>query len=79
MDPAILHAGRPAIKREVRRLVWGKDGFFTLANEGLGGGWIVNLGHGITPGVPPEDMRYFLERVRAECAKKTAEEAEVDA
>lgn len=76
LDPAVLHGGRPAIKREVRELVWGKDGFFTIAKEGMTGGWIVNLGHGITPGVDPEDMRYFLERVRKECAKKSAEEAE---
>lgn len=71
LDPSILHAGRPAIKREVREMIWGQDGYLTIAHEGLTGGWIVNLAHGITPGVDPEDMRYFLERVRAECAKKS--------
>lgn len=70
MDPAILHAGKKAIKEGVRDFIWGKDGFLTLAKEGLNGGWICNLGHGITPGVPPEDgMRYFLQRVRRECEK----------
>lgn len=72
LDPPVLHAGQPAIKRAVHELVWGKDGFFTVAKEGKQGGWIVNLGHGITPGVDPEDMRYFLERVRAECASASS-------
>lgn len=76
MDPAVLHGGRDAIKAEVRNLVWGKDGFLTCAEEGLSGGWIVNLGHGITPGVDPEDMRYFLQRVRIESAKKSSKEVE---
>lgn len=76
-DPSVLHGGKPAIKREVRRLVWGPDGFLTCALEGLKGGWIVNLGHGITPGVDPENgMRYFLQRVRIECAKKSPDEEE---
>lgn len=76
LDPTVLLGGKDAIKREVRNLVWGKDGYFTCAKEGFGGGWIVNLGHGITPGVPTESMRYFLERVRKECEKKSAEEEE---
>ena len=25
--------------------------------------WIANLGHGITPGVDPEDLKWFLECV----------------
>lgn len=76
LDPPVLHAGRPAIARAVHELVWGKDGFLTVAKESSNageqaksGGWIVNLGHGITPGVDPEDMRYFLQCVRDECAK----------
>lgn len=78
LDPPVLHTSRESIKREVRELVWGKDGFLTCAKEGLTGGWIVNLGHGITPGVDPVNgMGYFLQRVRAECAKKSADEAEV--
>lgn len=78
-DPSVLHGGQDAIKREVRELVWGNNGFLTCAQEGLKGGWIVNLGHGITPGVDPESgMRYFLQRVRAECKKRSADEAESD-
>ncbi|SDA03092.1 BZ3500_MvSof-1268-A1-R1_Chr7-1g09254 [Microbotryum saponariae] len=76
MDPPILHSGLESIKREVRQLVWGPDGFLTCAREGMKGGWIVNLGHGITPGVDPDHMKYFLQRVRAECAKKNADDAE---
>ncbi|GAA5827995.1 hypothetical protein JCM3770_005535 [Rhodotorula araucariae] len=74
VDPSVLLGGRPAIKAEVRRVCWGDDGFLTLAGEGIQGGWIVNLGHGITPGVDPEDARYFLERVRRECAKKSKDD-----
>ncbi|GAA5970661.1 hypothetical protein JCM11641_007390 [Rhodosporidiobolus odoratus] len=74
MDPSTLLGGKEAIRKEVRELTWGKNGFLTCAMEGLKGGWIVNLGHGITPGVDPEDARYFLERVRKECAKKSRED-----
>ncbi|BGP39212.1 Uroporphyrinogen decarboxylase in heme biosynthesis [Rhodotorula kratochvilovae] len=74
VDPSVLLGGRDAIKAEVRRVCWGDDGFLTLAAEGVKGGWIVNLGHGITPGVDPEDARYFLERVRRECAKKSRDD-----
>lgn len=74
VDPSVLLGGREAIKREVRRVCWGPEGFLTCASEGIQGGWIVNLGHGITPGVDPEDARYFLERVRTECAKKSKDE-----
>ncbi|KAM0747563.1 uroporphyrinogen decarboxylase [Meredithblackwellia eburnea MCA 4105] len=70
LDPSILHAGREAIEREVKEMCWGQDGFLTCAKEGLDGGWIVNLGHGITPGVDPEDLRWFLECVRKEFEKK---------
>ncbi|KAK4699361.1 uroporphyrinogen decarboxylase, partial [Phenoliferia sp. Uapishka_3] len=76
LDPPVLHAGRPAIKREVRELTWGKDGFLTIAKEGMKGGWIVNLGHGITPGVDPDDLKYMLERVRIESRKSGPDEVE---
>ncbi|GAA5828476.1 hypothetical protein JCM5353_007002 [Sporobolomyces roseus] len=74
MDPSVLLGGQAAIKEEVRRLTWGPDGFLTVAKEGVEGGWIVNLGHGITPGVKPDDARYFLERVRKECSKTDKDE-----
>ena len=77
VDPSVLLGGRDAIKAEVRRVAWGPDGFLTCAAEGTEGGWIVNLGHGITPGVDPEDARYFLERVRRECEKKSVDDEPV--
>jgi len=57
LDPNVLYGGREAIEREVKRMC-----------ERFRGGkapkaWIANLGHGITPGVDPEDMRFFLECV----------------
>ncbi|KAJ2933491.1 hypothetical protein H1R20_g3642, partial [Candolleomyces eurysporus] len=55
MDPNVLYGGRDAIERTVKRMC--------EAFRAGGGGWIANLGHGITPGVDPEDMRWFLECV----------------
>jgi uroporphyrinogen decarboxylase len=55
MDPSVLVGGRPAIEAAVKRM---SEGF-----RAGGGGWIANLGHGITPQVDPEDMRWFLECV----------------
>ena len=57
LDPNVLYGGREAIEREVKRMCEQfKDGQAPK-------GWIANLGHGITPGVDPEDMRFFLECV----------------
>jgi uroporphyrinogen decarboxylase len=58
MDPAVLFAGRDAIEREVERMCRMTKGGF-----GGQGAWIANLGHGITPGVDPQAMRFFLECV----------------
>ena len=57
IDPNVLYGGREAIDREVKRMC-----------ESFRGGekakaWIANLGHGITPGVDPEDLRFFFECV----------------
>ncbi len=57
MDPNVLYGGREAIAREVQRTALG----FTV--NGRSKGHIFNLGHGITPGVDPEDLRYFFECV----------------
>jgi uroporphyrinogen decarboxylase len=54
-DPAILYGGREGIEAEVARVC-------KLFHK-AGGGWIANLGHGITPNVKPEDMGWFLECV----------------
>ncbi|TFK73026.1 uroporphyrinogen decarboxylase [Pluteus cervinus] len=55
MDPNVLYGGRGAIEAAVKRM---SEGF------GKGGGWIANLGHGITPGVDPEDLRWFFQCVQ---------------
>jgi uroporphyrinogen decarboxylase len=54
-DPVILYGGKEGIEAEVKRVSerWIK----------AGGGWIANLGHGITPNVKPEDMGWFLDCV----------------
>ncbi|KAH6915202.1 uroporphyrinogen decarboxylase [Coprinopsis sp. MPI-PUGE-AT-0042] len=55
MDPNVLYGGREAIEETVKRM----SNSFRAGK----GGWIANLGHGITPGVDTEDMRCFLECV----------------
>jgi uroporphyrinogen decarboxylase len=54
MDPAVLHARPDAIRAEVARI---------LAAYGQGTGQVFNLGHGITPEVPPEHAKAFFEAV----------------
>ncbi|WP_394561378.1 uroporphyrinogen decarboxylase [Aquipseudomonas alcaligenes] len=54
MDPAVLHAKPEAIRAEVARI---------LAAYGQGNGQVFNLGHGITPEVPPEHAKAFFEAV----------------
>jgi len=53
LDPSVLFGGRDTIEGAVKRMA---DSF-----ESSQGRWIANLGHGITPGVDPEDLRWFLE------------------
>ncbi|KAF2674183.1 uroporphyrinogen decarboxylase [Microthyrium microscopicum] len=55
-DPGVLYGGRAAITKVVEEMT-----------AGFGGGkqgWIANLGHGITPFVNPEDLRFFFEEIR---------------
>lgn len=59
IDPNILYGGHDAIDREVARMA----NAFKGSPGAKPKGWIANLGHGITPGVNPEDLRYFLECV----------------
>jgi len=57
LDPNLLYGGKAAIEEGVKRMCHGFRG-------GKGSkGWIANLGHGITPGVDPEDLRWFFECV----------------
>ena len=57
LDPTVLYGGREAIEREVERMCK----TFRSARGGVTKGWIANLGHGITPGVDPEDLKWFFE------------------
>jgi uroporphyrinogen decarboxylase len=55
MDPNLLYGGKHAIEEAVKRM---SESF-----RAGPGGWIANLGHGITPGVDPEDLKWFFECV----------------
>lgn len=52
VDPDILYGGNDAIEAAVKRAC---EGFRESK------GWIANLGHGITPGVDPEAVKWFFE------------------
>jgi len=54
-DPGILYGSREAITHAVEEMV-----------KGFGGGkkgWIANLGHGITPKVNPDDLKFYFEEI----------------
>ncbi|CRG90374.1 uroporphyrinogen decarboxylase [Talaromyces islandicus] len=54
-DPGVLYGDHTAITATVENMV-----------KGFGGGkkgWIANLGHGITPFVNPDDLRFFFEEI----------------
>jgi uroporphyrinogen decarboxylase len=57
MDPNVLYGGRGAIENAVKRMCEGFRG------DNGAKGWIANLGHGITPGVDPDDLKWFFECV----------------
>lgn len=65
LDPGVLYGGRDAIEREVKRMC------ASFRQGGAPKAWIANLGHGITPGVDPEDMRFFLECVHKYSSRDT--------
>jgi uroporphyrinogen decarboxylase len=54
MDPAILFATPQFIREEVAKI---------LGEFGAGAGHIFNLGHGILPDVPPENVAVFVDAV----------------
>jgi uroporphyrinogen decarboxylase len=54
MDPAVLRASPDVIEKEVKRI---------LSSFGKGSGHVFNLGHGITPDIPPDHARAFIEAV----------------
>ncbi|KAK5074858.1 Uroporphyrinogen decarboxylase in heme biosynthesis [Lithohypha guttulata] len=54
-DPGVLYGSNASITNVVEHMV-----------QGFGGGkqrWIVNLGHGITPGVDPEKLKLFFQEI----------------
>ena len=55
LDPGILLAAPSVIESEAGRV---------LASFGHGNGHVFNLGHGITPDVPPENLAVLLEAVK---------------
>ena len=54
LDPSVLLAAPQHIETEVQRI---------LNDFGTGSGHVFNLGHGITPNVPPEHVTAFIESV----------------
>ena len=54
-DPGVLYGSHESITKVVEQTV-----------KGFGGGrqrWIANLGHGITPGVKPDDLKFFFQEI----------------
>ncbi|KAK4954424.1 Uroporphyrinogen decarboxylase in heme biosynthesis [Elasticomyces elasticus] len=54
-DPGVLYGGHEAITKVVEEMV-----------SGFGGGkhgWIANLGHGITPFVKPDDLKFYFQEI----------------
>ncbi|KAL4808664.1 Uroporphyrinogen decarboxylase [Aspergillus unguis] len=54
-DPGVLYGGREAITEAVKTMA---DGF----KKGKQG-WIANLGHGVTPFVKPDDLKFYFEEI----------------
>ena len=60
LDPSILYAQPTQIELEVKR---------TLESYGQQPGHIFNLGHGITPGVNPENVKVLVDAVHRMSAR----------
>jgi len=54
LDPAILRTSSACIRSEVKKV---------LAAFGKGSGHVFNLGHGITPDIPPEHVKAMVDAV----------------
>ncbi|KTD03595.1 uroporphyrinogen decarboxylase [Fluoribacter gormanii] len=54
LDPCVLLTSEQCIREEVKKV---------LASFGTGSGHVFNLGHGITPDVPPEHVAVMIEAV----------------
>ena len=57
LDPTVLYAGHEKIKKEAGKI---------LSLFGRGSGHIFNLGHGILPDVPPENLKVLVDFVKKE-------------
>lgn len=55
MDPAVLLSNPDVVRAEVKKV---------LDKFGVGGGHIFNLGHGIFPGIDPENVKAMVDAVR---------------
>lgn len=55
LDPAVLFAPQAVIRKETRRI---------LKEAGAAPGFIFNLGHGVLPGTPVENVQYLVETVK---------------
>lgn len=55
LDPSVLLSSKESIREQVGHV---------LASFGPGSGHVFNLGHGITPDVPPEHLAWMIEAVR---------------
>ncbi|KAK7436236.1 uroporphyrinogen decarboxylase [Colletotrichum acutatum] len=55
-DPGVLYGTHERMTEAVETMV---KGFYGNGKKG----WIANLGHGITPGVNPEDLRFYLSEI----------------
>jgi uroporphyrinogen decarboxylase len=56
LDPAVMLTTKTLIEKEAKNI---------LDSYGMGSGHIFNLGHGITPDVPPENVQYLVDFVHA--------------
>ncbi|KJZ71212.1 Uroporphyrinogen decarboxylase [Hirsutella minnesotensis 3608] len=54
-DPGVLYGSKAAISEAVQQMV---NGYWVDKR-----GWIANLGHGITPGVDPDNLKHFFEEI----------------
>jgi len=55
MDPSVLYGSPERIRDEVKNI---------LKDYGSGSGHIFNLGHGIYPDIPPENVSVMIDAVR---------------
>jgi len=59
LDPTVLYAGHAKIEKEAGKI---------LSSFGQGSGHIFNLGHGILPDVPPENLKVLVDFVKNKSA-----------